>query len=154
MKPSADKGTRVPSTSKPSAWDLSEEDLRDFGQELRAIRGGRPQTEVADSAMISPSLLSLIERGKHIPTPRSLSLLEPAYGLSPGDLIAALKRTQARRIQADTGRSYLESLQHAFDMGGEVASSGALYKLPGEIEKRTDKRWVACMSFATRMGPP
>jgi transcriptional regulator with XRE-family HTH domain len=58
----------------------------------RRMRAGLNQDELAVLAELSPSYISLLERGLKNPTAKTLRLLSGALGCEPGDLMRKRSR--------------------------------------------------------------
>jgi transcriptional regulator with XRE-family HTH domain len=64
-------------------------DAKEIGEKLRALRGERPQQEVADAVGVSAMSISKYERGESMPTDDVKIALSRFYGQTVQDIFFA-----------------------------------------------------------------
>ena len=80
-------------------------------REMRLARGMTLQT-LADTARLSPSMLSLIERGRAPPSIGSLIMIASSLGTTISDLVVAESTPEERIIVREQNQPIVEVAQH------------------------------------------
>ncbi|HEX4953985.1 MAG TPA: helix-turn-helix transcriptional regulator [Thermoanaerobaculia bacterium] len=102
----------------------------DFGQALAALRGPRPQAELARAARITPSSWSLYEKGRRLPREETMPRILAVLGCSQAELDEAIDRFRRERLLRQMAEA--ERAARLPDRGNSGAAGRAGIGLPEE----------------------
>lgn len=94
--------------------DAAASTLAAIGQRIREVRLGRSMTlqALAETSGLSPSMLSLVERGRASPSIGSLIVIASALDVAMSDLLAGEPAPEERLVVRTSDQSAVETAHH------------------------------------------
>jgi transcriptional regulator with XRE-family HTH domain len=107
----------TPVVAKLQTEDITEAmatTLASIGERIRKARLAREMTlqDLADISGVSPSMLSLVERGRVAPSVGSLIVIAEALGVAMSDLVAAQSVQKERIVVRPSDQRVIEHAKH------------------------------------------